>query len=88
MCGYVFLLQKQQNKNLLGLLDKRTGFSMQLKFKILIIELRTFRCGQGIFPLVQTTAMNYRTIMFRPESFREILLDKVCFMICPINMVD
>jgi hypothetical protein len=28
MCGYVFLLLKQQNKNLLGLLDKRTGFSM------------------------------------------------------------
>ena len=27
MCGYLFPLLKQQNKNLLGLLDKRTGFT-------------------------------------------------------------
>jgi len=29
------------------------------------------------FPIMQTTAANYRNIMIRPEQFQEILLDKV-----------
>lgn len=29
-------------------------------------------------PNMQTTAANYRNIMFRPDQFQEILLDKVC----------
>lgn len=43
--------------------------------KIVLLEWRSFRKS---FPLLlQTTASNYQKIIFRPEYFLEILLDKV-----------
>lgn len=46
---------------------------------ILVLEPQPWQSYEKNRRVSETTAMNYRTIMFRPESFREILLDKIGF---------
>ncbi|KAF9662559.1 hypothetical protein SADUNF_Sadunf18G0066800 [Salix dunnii] len=46
---------------------------------ILVLEPQPWQSYEKNRRVSEITAMNYRTIMFRPESFREILLDKIGF---------
>ncbi|CAK7337451.1 unnamed protein product [Dovyalis caffra] len=46
---------------------------------ILVLEPQPWQSYEKNRRVSETAAMNYRTIMFRPESFREILLDKIGF---------
>lgn len=63
-----------------------TDFATLVTFNIDVFDKCSFKFISLQDPLLnhffaiylQTTANNYRDIMHRPESFREILLDKVC----------
>ncbi|KDP33715.1 hypothetical protein JCGZ_07286 [Jatropha curcas] len=46
---------------------------------ILVLEPQPWRSYEKNYQVSETTAMNYRTIILRPNRFNEILLDKIGF---------
>ncbi|KAK7251546.1 hypothetical protein RIF29_34839 [Crotalaria pallida] len=46
---------------------------------IFVLEPQPWKSYESNRSVSETTAANYRTIMFRPEQFQEILLDKIGF---------
>nr|POE55918.1 putative rna methyltransferase at5g51130 [Quercus suber] len=46
---------------------------------VLVLEPQPWKSYENNHLVFETTAMNYRSILFRPAKFQEILLDKVSF---------